>query len=237
VRLDLTKHNRNTAYAAETLEPSAPPACEMEHPGFTAWTVATTTNCPREAFAVFSDEGPELRPTTVRQRDTEPAARAKGEADRQAARAKEDRVRLRGPPPGFRPHGERKAEEETEAPSAAPTAGRRKGQSKTAAPAAEPRALPPGFGEYSPEDPRYVGIADAEQIGVRLELLAAPVRGPVRGEVVQRRPPHAYMVDVEREAPDPVETDREATLLMLAALAAEGGPKGGEGVAGGPEKE
>jgi hypothetical protein len=72
-----------------------------------------------------------------------------------------------------------------------------------------------------------VGIADAEQIGVRLELLAAPVKGPVRGEVVQRRPPHAYMVDVKREAPDPVETDREATLLMLAALAAKGGPKEG----------
>jgi hypothetical protein len=43
------------AYAAETLEPSAPPAAEMEQPGFTAWTVATTTNCPREAFAVFAD--------------------------------------------------------------------------------------------------------------------------------------------------------------------------------------
>jgi hypothetical protein len=69
------------AYAAKTLEPSAPPAAEMEQPGFTAWTVATTTNCPKEAFAVFADEGPELRPTTVQQRDTEPAARAKGEAD------------------------------------------------------------------------------------------------------------------------------------------------------------
>jgi hypothetical protein len=81
-----------------------------------------------------------------------------------------------------------------------------------------------------------VGIADAEQIGVRLELLAAPVSGPVCREVVQRRPPHAYMVDVEREAPDPVEADREASLLMLAALAAAGGPKEGEGVAGGPGK-
>jgi hypothetical protein len=44
------------AYAAETLTPSAPPAAEMEQPGFTAWTVATTTNCPREAFAVFADD-------------------------------------------------------------------------------------------------------------------------------------------------------------------------------------
>jgi hypothetical protein len=93
------------AYAAETLTPRAPPAAEMEQPGFTAWTVATTTNCPREAFAVFADEGPELRLTTMEQRNTTPAARVKGEAERQAARAKEDRVRLGGPPPGFRCDG------------------------------------------------------------------------------------------------------------------------------------
>jgi hypothetical protein len=89
------------AYAADTVEPSAPPPEEMRQPGFTAWTAAIIINCPREAVAVFADEGPDLRPTMLEQRDTTPAARAKGEAERQAARAKEDRVRLGGPPLGF----------------------------------------------------------------------------------------------------------------------------------------
>jgi hypothetical protein len=83
-------------------EPGTPLAVEMEQSGFTAWTAAVQTNCPKEAFAVFTDQGPELRPTTMAQRDTESAARAKGEAERQAARAKKDQVRLGGPPPGFR---------------------------------------------------------------------------------------------------------------------------------------
>jgi hypothetical protein len=108
------------AYAADTVEPSAPPPEEMGQPGFTAWTAAVSTNRPREAFAVFADKGPELRPTTLEQRDTTPAARAKREAERQAARAKEDRVRLGGPPPGFRQQGERRAEEGSDAPPAAP---------------------------------------------------------------------------------------------------------------------
>jgi hypothetical protein len=169
------------AYVAKTLTPSAPPAAEMEQPGFTAWTVATTTNCLREAFAVFADEGPELRPTTMEQRDTTPAARAKGEAERRAARAKEDRVRLGGPPPGFRPQGERRAAEGPESPPAAPEVGRRRGQPTTAAPVAAANAVPPGFGEYAPEDPHYVGLTDAEQSGVRLELLSAPDRTCARG--------------------------------------------------------
>jgi hypothetical protein len=214
------------AYAAKTLPPSAPPAAEMEQPGFTAWTVATTTNCPREAFAVFANEGPELRPTTMEQRDTTSAARAKGEAERQAAQAKEDGVRLGGPPPGFRPQGERRAKEVPESPPAAPEMGRRRGQPATVAPVAAARALPPGFGEYAPGDPRYVGLAEAEQSGVRVKLLSASVTGSVQGEVVQRRPPTAFMVDVEREDPNnpnPAEIEREAMLILLGAIAAKEG--------------
>jgi hypothetical protein len=225
------------AYVAKTLEPSAPPAAEMEQPGFTAWTVATTTNCHREAFAVFADEGPELRPNTMEQRDTTPAARAKGEAERQAARAKEDQVRLGGPPPGFRSQGERRAEEVSEFPPAAPETGRRRGQPATAAPVAAARALPPGFREQAPGDPRYVGLAETEQSGVRVELLSAPVTGPMRGEVVQRRPPTAFMVDVEREDPDnpnPVEIERKAMLILFGAIAAKKGPREGGEDAGGP---
>jgi hypothetical protein len=63
-------------------------------------------------------------------------------------------------------------------------------------PVAAARALPPGFGEYAPGDPCYVGLVDTEQSGVLVELLPAPVTGPVRGEMVQRRPPIAFMVDV-----------------------------------------
>jgi hypothetical protein len=254
------------AYAADTVEPGTPPAVEMEQSGFTAWTAAIQTNCPREAFTVFTDQGRELRPTTLAQRDTEPAARAKEEADRQAARAKEDRVRLGGPPPGFRPQGERRAGEETEAPPAAPRADRRRGQAHTAAPVAESRALPPGFGEYSLGDPRYVGLTDAEQSGVRMELLAAPVVGPVRGEVVVCRAPTAYMVGVQggedaiikrmHSISTKLGVMRGEASDLLAALSARkemvhkgvaggpgkaagkpaGGPKEGEGVTGGPGK-
>jgi hypothetical protein len=80
---------------------------------------------------------------------------------------------------------------------------RRRGQLATTAPVAAARVLPPRFEEYAPGDPRYVGPTDAEQSGVRLDLLlSAPVTGLVRGEVVQRRPPTAFMVDVKREDPD-----------------------------------
>jgi hypothetical protein len=72
--------------------------------------------------------------------------------------------------------------------------------------------------EYAPADPHYVGLAEAEQSGVRVELLSAPVTGSVRGEVVQRRPPTAFMVNGEREDPDNpdlVEIEREAMLILL----------------------
>jgi hypothetical protein len=61
--------------------------------------------------------------------------------------------------------------------------------------------------------------------------LSAPVTGPVRGEVVQRRPPTAFMVDVEREdpdSPDPVKIEREVMLILLGAIAAKEGPREGE---------
>jgi hypothetical protein len=173
----------------------------------------------------------------VEQRNTTPTARAKGEAERQAAWAKEGRVRLGGPPPGFRPQGERRAEEVPESPPAAPKMGRRRGQPATVARVAAARALPPGFREYAPGDHRYVGLADAEQSGVRVELLSAPVTGPVRGEVVQRRPPTAFMVDVEREdadSSDPVEIERKAMLILLGAIAAKEGPREGGEDAGEP---
>jgi hypothetical protein len=124
-----------------------------------------------------------------------------------------------------------------DAPPAAPEMGRRRGQLAAAAPVAAARVLPPGFGEYPPGDPRYVGLTDAEQSGVRPELLAAPVTGPVHGEVVQRRPPTAFMVDVEREDPDSpdfVEIEREAMLILLSAIATKEGPAEGKGDAGGP---
>jgi hypothetical protein len=97
--------------------------------------------------------------------------------------------------------------------------------------------LPPGFGEYALRDPRYVGLVNAERSGVRVELLSALVTGSVRGEVVQRRPPTAFMVDVEREDPDnpdPIEIEREAMLILLGAIAAKEGPREGGEDAGGP---
>jgi hypothetical protein len=60
-----------------------------------------------DAFAIFTKEGPELRATTQEQRDMTAAARAKAEAARAANRAKEERGRVGGPPPGFKPKGER----------------------------------------------------------------------------------------------------------------------------------
>jgi hypothetical protein len=60
-----------------------------------------------DAFAIYTEDGPELRTTTLEQRNTTPAARAKGEAARTASRAKEEKGREGGPPPGFKPKGER----------------------------------------------------------------------------------------------------------------------------------
>jgi hypothetical protein len=128
-----------------------------------------------DAFAIYTEDGPELGPTIVEQRDTTPAARAKGEATRVAARAKEEKGRLGDPPPGFKPNGEREAPATEGGGQAAP------------APPARATRVPPGFGEYSPNDPRYQSLTDAEQVGVRVELLDPPRTGLVNRDVVRRR--------------------------------------------------
>jgi hypothetical protein len=146
-----------------------------------------TCNGALDAFAIYTEDGPELRATTLDQRDTTPAARAKGEAARVAARAKEEAGRVGGPPPGFKPKGEKAAPAREETGQTGP-AGRQQ-QAPEAARAALARAVrvPPGFEEYGPNDPRYQGLTDAEQVGVRVELLDPPRTGPVTGNVVRRR--------------------------------------------------
>jgi hypothetical protein len=97
-------------------EPSAPEAQPAWDP-YMAWGVLVQPGGGAlDAFATFTEEGLELRATTKEQRDTTAAARAKGEAARKATRAKEERGRVGGPPPGFKPKGER-------APPAAEDAG------------------------------------------------------------------------------------------------------------------
>jgi hypothetical protein len=103
------------AYAAGA-EPGAPEA-EPAWDSYMAWGVSVQPgDGALDAFAIFTEEGPELRATTQEQRDTTDAARAKGEAARAATRAKDKRGRVGGPPPGFKPKGER-------APTAAEDAG------------------------------------------------------------------------------------------------------------------
>ncbi|GAQ93151.1 hypothetical protein KFL_013250015 [Klebsormidium nitens] len=75
---------------------------------FMAWSATVRgASAHLRAQAVMADEGLQLRPSTQAQPDTIPAARARGEADRLAARPKEDRLRKGGPPPPFKPKGER----------------------------------------------------------------------------------------------------------------------------------
>jgi hypothetical protein len=129
----------------------------------------------------------ELRASTMEQRDTTPAARAKGEAARTAARAKEEKSRVSGLPPGFKPKGERTAPAAEEAGQPGPAGRRRQAPEAAAAAPARATRIPPGFGEYGPNDPRYQGLTDAEQVGVRVELLDPPRTGPVTRDVVWRR--------------------------------------------------
>jgi hypothetical protein len=96
------------AYAAGA-EPSAPEA-EPEWSPYMAWGASVQPGGGAlDAFAIYTEDGPELRATTLEQRDTTPAARAKGKAARTAALAKEEKGRVGGPPPGFKPKGERAA--------------------------------------------------------------------------------------------------------------------------------
>jgi hypothetical protein len=106
------------AYASE---PSAPEA-EPEWAPWMAWgALVQPGGDALDAFAIYTENGPELRATTLGQRDTTPAARARGEAARVAAKAKEEKGRLDGPPLGFKPKGERAAPAAEEAVWAAPT--------------------------------------------------------------------------------------------------------------------
>jgi hypothetical protein len=174
------------AYAADA-EPSAPEA-EPEWAPWMAWGASVQPGGDAlDAFAIYTEDGPELRSTIVEQRDTTPAARAKGEATWVAARAKEEKGRLGGPPPAFKPKGEREAPAAEGDGEAAPTGRRRQAPEPAAAPPARATRVPPGFGEYSPNDPRYQGLTDAEQVGVRVELLDPPRTGPIIGDVVRRR--------------------------------------------------
>jgi hypothetical protein len=209
------------AYAAGA-EPSAPEA-EPEWSPYMAWGASIQPGGGAlDAFAIYTEDGPELRATTMGQRDTTPAARAKGEAARTAARAKEEKGRVGGPPPGFKPKGERATPAAAEACQPG-TAGRRR-QAPEAAAAAPARAtrIPPRFGEYSPNDPRYQGLTDAEQVGVRVELLDPPRTGPVTGEVVRRRD----------GGPAGALFTFHADVLPAEEAGAEGGAAGGTG--GGP---
>jgi hypothetical protein len=209
------------AYAAGA-EPSAPEA-EPEWSPYIAWGASVQPGGGAlDAFAIYTEDGPELRTTTLEQRDMTPAARAKGEAARTAARAKEEKGRVGGPSPGFKPKGERAAlaAEEADQPG---TAGRRR-QAPEAAAAAPARAtcIPPGFGEYGPNDPRYQGLTDAEQVVVRVELLDPPRTGPVTRDVVRRR----------AAGPDGSLSAFHADVLPAEEAKAAGGAAGGTG--GGP---
>jgi hypothetical protein len=165
------------AYAAGA-EPSAPEA-EPEWSPYMAWGASVQPGgSALDAFAIFTEDGPELRATTLGQQDTTPAARAKGEAARIAARAKEKKGRVGGPPPGFKPKGEKGAPAVEEAGRPRPAGRRRQAPEAAAATPARATRIPPGFGEYGPNDPRYQSLTDAEQVGVRVELLDPP--GPGR---------------------------------------------------------
>jgi hypothetical protein len=87
-------------------EPSALEAEPAWEP-YMAWSVSVQPGGgARDAFAIFTEERPELRATTQEQRDTTPAAMAKGKTARTPARAKEEKRRVGGPPSRFKPKGE-----------------------------------------------------------------------------------------------------------------------------------
>jgi hypothetical protein len=79
------------AYAAGA-EPSAQEA-EPEWSPYMAWGASVQPGGGAlDAFAIYTENGPELRTTTLEQRDTTPAARAKGEAARTAAEPRRRRA-------------------------------------------------------------------------------------------------------------------------------------------------
>jgi hypothetical protein len=112
----------------------------------------------RDAFAILKEEGPELRATTQEQRDTTAAARAKGETAWAATRTKEEKGRVGGPPPGFKPKGERAPTPAEYAGQPAPVGRQRPAPEATAASPARATRISPGFREYGTNDPRYQGV-------------------------------------------------------------------------------
>jgi hypothetical protein len=217
----MDKGGAEQAYAAGA-EPGAPEAEPAWDPYMT-WGVSVQ---PRgralDAFAIFTEEGPKLRATTHEQRDTTAAARAKGKAARAATRAKEERGRVGGPPPGFKPKGERTPPAAEDAGQPAPAGRRRQAPKAAAASPARATRIPPGFKEYGPNDPRYQGLTDAEQVGVRVELLEPPKTGPVTSNVVRRRGGHPVVAL----------SAFYADVLPVEEAQAAGGAVGGAG--GGP---
>jgi hypothetical protein len=106
-----------------------------------------------DAFTIFTEEGLELRTTTQGQRDTTTAARAKGEAARATTRAKEEKGRVGGPPPGFKPKGERATPAKEEAGRSGPTGRRRQVPEASAAGPRRRPAFPQDSGSTAPTTP------------------------------------------------------------------------------------
>ncbi|GAQ89451.1 hypothetical protein KFL_005250020 [Klebsormidium nitens] len=130
-----------------------------------------------DVMAVGTPEDyPEVRPSTMAQRDTEPAARARTEAERMRAKASKDRLRRGGPPPAFRPQGERPPPDQG-AGEAAPPATAEAAEGPGPAQTGPVQRLLPSFGECPVTDPRYQGAEDLERAGVQPHLLAEPTGG------------------------------------------------------------
>ncbi|GAQ87976.1 hypothetical protein KFL_003910020 [Klebsormidium nitens] len=192
------------AYAADAVEHNAP-ATEEFDPEL-AWSAVIEQPGVPYMGVYLADEDhelPEVRASTKAQRETTTAPRARGEKDRLAARAKEDRLRKGGPPPAFRPHGDRPVAAAEEA------GGETRAEPEEAEGPAEPeptplvaQKLPPSFGEYSPNDPRYQGIESLENAGVQVHMLNDPKVGPQREVQVKRAAPFetlppAYSLEVQ----------------------------------------
>jgi hypothetical protein len=130
------KHPKRRKRGAEPSAPEAEPAWDP----YMAWVVSVQPGGGAlEAFAIFTEEGPELHATT------QVAARAKREAARVATRAKEERGRVGGLTPDFKPKGER-------APAAAEDANDRPRRQPQRA-LRGPPAFPEGSGSTAPTTP------------------------------------------------------------------------------------
>ena len=185
------KRGAKTAYAAQedSAGPSNQYAEDDDWDPSEAWSVSFSGGDAQavRAMAVTADEGPQLRASTEAQRDTTAAARARGEAERLAKRAKEDRLRKGGPPPAFKPKGERPPPEppsEEEDEDLGGPRRRRKGVN-TEPQGLQEVTLPPAFQEYSPTDRRYQGLDALTLVGTREELLQPVREGPIAGETVK----------------------------------------------------